>query len=152
MKKPSVLAQLAILATTVGALTACSQSNQNVSNEIARQFDSGSASVINLTTVTLPPWSRVCVVGPYATNDSASEILGFEWDVASHSRIGGDDSITLLVFIQDKKVVAFAEHPRNKGDFSGTSNGCIKREDAMFERLTDGTGWVRLVVAHPNDK
>lgn len=125
-------------------LVACSSRDQSISESITEQFDSG-RSTIDLSLVGPASWNRVCVIGPYATDESAERVLGIKWDVHRHSSIGASDTIYLLVFIRDDKVVAFTEHPRNAGDFVNLSPRCLERDKAKLVRKVRESGWVDLV-------
>lgn len=93
-----------------------------------------SAGTVNLAEAVPRPWTRVCIFGPYSTNEVVQATLGFEWDSARVSDIARNDGITLLVFVgADDRVVAFANHPRGAGDFSKLSGQCHARRDAMFK-------------------
>ncbi len=127
------------------ALSACSQPNQDISAEITKQFESSNSGPIDLRQVGPASWDRLCVIGPYAFNDSVEKLLGFKWDAQGLSSIGGNDSIYLLTFIKNNKVAAFTEHPRNKGDFLNLNPKCLTRETAVLKQKADSTGWVQLV-------
>lgn len=73
---------------------------------------------------------------PYNTNEIAHQVLGFEWDAEKYTSIAGSDHVNVLVFIKDDEVLAYSEHPRNKGDFYRVKPRCIARENAIFSRDT----------------
>jgi hypothetical protein len=126
-------------------LLACSKPNQDISAQITKQFESSGSSAIDLRQVGPADWERLCAIGPYAFNNSVEKLLGFKWAALGLSSIGGNDSIYLLVFIKGKQVVAYTEHPRNKGDFYNLTPKCLAREVAVLKRKADSTGWVQLV-------
>ena len=131
-----------LLAVTL-LFAACSQ-DQGISSALARTVDSNSATV-DLATVGPPNWERVCILGPYSSNERAQQILGFKWDAHGKSSIASNDGINLLVFVRGQKVVGFAEHPRNKGDFLKLSSTCLSRSNAVLIRQFESGGWVQLV-------
>ena len=122
----------------------CSNANQDIDRAITRQFDSNS-SVIDLGKVEPSAWDRVCFISPYASNESTERTLGFKWDSENLSSVGGDDTIYLIVFIKDNKVIAFTDHSRGKGDFSELKQGCLLRTQAILKKKRDASGWVQLV-------
>lgn len=126
-------------------LTACSGSDRNISAKLTEQFDASTSAPINLAQVGPPTWERVCVIGPYATNQTAEQILGFKWNVQSRSSIGGNDGINLLVFLKDQEVLAFTEHRRDKGDFLKLQPKCLPRIRSTLARRVEADGWVQLV-------
>ncbi|MCE0559376.1 MULTISPECIES: hypothetical protein [Motilimonas] len=77
-------------------------------------------------------WDKVCFFGPYSTNATAKEVLGFDWDLEANSRINLNDGITLAVFTGDSSVVAYKEISRYT-DFSQFSGECFRKENSEFE-------------------
>ena len=122
-------------------LTACSRADPGISTRLAARVDSGAATV-DLAELGPPNWDKICVLGPYATNERAEQVLGFKWDAKGKSSIGSNDGINLLVFVKGQQVVAYAEHPRNKGDFRELKPPCMSRSHAQLLRQTDAGGWV----------
>ena len=85
------------------------------------QFEANKIDPIDLSIIGPASWERVCVLSPYTTNQTAEQVLGFKWDAESKTSIARRDGINVLVFVQTQQVVAYTEHPRNKGDFLETS-------------------------------
>jgi hypothetical protein len=79
-------------------------------------------------------WDRVCVLGPYSGNETAQIVLGFAWDAEAKTSIALDDGINVLVFTSGKSVVAYSQHPRNKGDFASIASTCSSRQEARLAR------------------
>ena len=53
--------------------------------------------------------------------------------------------MNVLVFVKDKKVIAYTEHTRDKGDFSNLSGQCFARHKASFEFIAKpAIGWPGL--------
>ena len=129
-----LLLGLAIFAAT--AISACAGGDRAISTALGRQVKANPPGPIDLSTLGPPTWTRVCVFGPYTTRELAETQLGFKWDIDRHSGIGGDDSITLLVFIRESEVVAYTEHPRSEGDFLKLSPRCLSRPNAKLIRNT----------------
>jgi hypothetical protein len=63
-------------------LGACESAERINSKRIAEQFEASGNTSVDLAQANPEPWDKVCVLGPYATNAAAREMLGFEWDVA----------------------------------------------------------------------
>ncbi|MNZ36997.1 hypothetical protein D3C78_544360 [compost metagenome] len=127
-------------------LLGCSDGSSAISAQIAAQFDASKSAPIDLSVVGPASWERVCVLSPYTTNQTAERILGFKWDAESKTSIAGSDGINVLVFIENQQVVAYTEHPRNRGDFSKLQPRCLSRSQAGVKRELGSGGWVYLVA------
>lgn len=125
---------------------ACS-SGGNISGQIELQFKASEAAPINLALVGPASWERVCVLTPYTDNNRTEQVLGFEWNSEAKTSIAGSDGINVLVFVQGKEVVAYAEHSRSKGDFSQLQPQCLPRRLATVKRRVGSGGRVLLVAA-----
>lgn len=130
----------------IGLLLACSEGRSPISEQITAQLEASKTSPIDLSLVGPTSWDRVCVLPPYTLNQTAEQILGFPWDAQGRTAISGSDGINVLAFIQDGQVLAHAEHPRNKGDFSELQPRCLTRSQAKVSRQTRADGWVYLVA------
>lgn len=126
-------------------LVACSRMDRSISAQITEQFDASNSAPIDLARVGPPIWERVCVLGPYATNEAAEKILGFKWDVQRQSSIVVDDRINLVLFLKNDEVLAFTEHRRDKGDFLDLKPRCLARTQAILVRRAGADGLVQLV-------
>lgn len=142
MKKKSF-----ILVSSLFLLTACSQRDSTISDAITRQFEANTTSPIELVHVGPSTWKKVCILTPYSNNKATEETLGFKWDSESKTSIGVNDGINVLVFIDAREVIAYTEHPRNKGDFSKLGPKCFDRKDSTFARQVGDSGWVYLVTS-----
>lgn len=127
-------------------LFGCSSGSSPISEQIAVQFEASKTAPIDLSIVGPASWERVCVLSPYTTNQTAEQVLGFSWDAESKTLIAGSDGINVLVFVQNQQVVAYAEHPQNKGDFSKLEPRCLLRSQATVRREAGTDGWVYLVA------
>ena len=127
------------------ALPSCDSPTSGVSEEITRQFKSSGRTFVNLAEVLPRPWDKVCIFGPYSTSKNAYDTLGFAWPLETQSSIFGSDRLSLLVFVNNQKVVEFVEHPRRDGDFANLSRQCFSREKATFHHQTNPPkGWPGL--------
>jgi hypothetical protein len=127
-------------------LVACANGDQSISAAIRAQFDSSPSAPVELGLLGPKDWDRVCIIGPYSDNVEAERIFGFQWDVESKTSIMTNEGVNLLVFIKDREVLAFTEHPRKKGDFQLSKQHCFARANAVFTRKVGSSGWVSLVA------
>jgi hypothetical protein len=107
-------------------------SHDALSLSIGKQFDESKGTSVNLGTAVPGGWERVCVLGPYSTNETARKALGFDWGAETKTSIATNEGISLLLFVQENKVTSYVEHPRNRGDFSNLTAQCFPREKAQF--------------------
>ena len=114
--------------------SACSDSDQFISIQIEKRLEAAKWESLDLAQVGPAQWETLCVLPPYTTNAQAQAILGFEWDAERRTAIKASDSINVLVFIRDRKVLAFSEHPRSKGDFAALKPSCLPRAAARVVR------------------
>lgn len=87
----------AVLAAVLSACTSGSSST-----DIAARFDTD--GVVDLSTATPGPWTRVCIVGPYSDPATEGRRLGFRWPAEAESTITASDAVSLLVFTQGERV------------------------------------------------
>lgn len=139
-----------LILIALSLLTACTMNNRDISARIEAQFNASQTEPINLASFGPTSWERVCILPPYTDNKQAEEILGFKWNSDFKTSIKGSDGINVLVFVRGSEVVAYTEHPRNKGDFSRMKPRCLAKERATVYRLKDpdprNGGWVFLVA------
>lgn len=129
-----------ILLTIIG----CTE-DDSTSSIIAKQFTESKGSTINLSIVAPGAWEKVCILGPYSNNDVAEQTLGFKWNAEATTSIRTNDNISLLLFVQQKRVVSYVEHPRSYGDFSNLTKQCFPREKAQFiHEAKPNKGWPGL--------
>lgn len=146
MSKLSPMKKITVTLFFFLLLSACADENKEISERIEVQFNASRSVPINLALVGPPTWERVCVVHPYAMNKHVEKVLGFKWDAAGKTSIESNDGIDLLVFVKGKEVVAYTEHPRNKGDFLKVMPLCLTRDQSTLVRQLDKDGWVYLVT------
>jgi hypothetical protein len=127
-------------------LGACSNPSPDISEQIAQAFIRNDGAPIDLALFGPPSWERICVLGPYTSNDGAEAILGFRWNSESKTSIGANDGVTVLVFVRGDEVLAYAEHPRSKGDFIHMKPSCLPRSHAKVARRAKLNGWVFLLA------
>jgi hypothetical protein len=139
------LTPIVAITTFAMSLVLVSCTRQRISAEITALFDDRHAATVDLSRVGPPGWDRVCILGPYTTDRSAEQILGFPWHTSRRSSIATNDGINLLVFVKGREVLAFAEHRRDKGDFLELATRCLARDRAVLVRRDSRTGHVQLV-------
>ncbi len=133
-------------------LQGCDAPDKTISQKIGAQFDNPSGTTIDLQNVVAYDWERLCVIGPYATNKSIEEQIGFPWDGLSKSTIGDHDNISLLVFVKSNSVVAFTEHPRGKGDFLEMKPKCLWKADAILLKRKGKGDSIQLITKEQINK
>ncbi|MDO5653299.1 MAG: hypothetical protein Q4G39_04270 [Brachymonas sp.] len=136
--------RLIMSAMLLMVLAGCDKPDEKISEELALMVEAP-ASTVDLKSLRAPPWERICVIAPCATHDDIEQRIGFKWDGLSKSSIGGNDGIYLLTFISNNQVVAYVEHPRNKGDFLELQPVCLVRENSVLHKKRDKSGWVQLL-------
>ena len=124
--------RLALLLLALIQIAACNPGASEISNEIARQFESSGRKSVTLSKAVPGTWERVCILGPYSDNKAAKNMLGFEWNAEIRTSISSNDGISLLLFVKGKEVLDYVAHARNNGDFSNLSGKCFSREKATF--------------------
>ncbi len=126
-------------------LPACDSTTPTITEEITRQFQSSGRTFVNLEKVVPNAWDKVCILGPYSTLKHVYDTLGFDWPLEMLSSISTDDSIALLLFVENQEVIQFVEHPRRDGDFANLSRQCVARNKSTFYHLTNPPkGWPGL--------
>lgn len=140
MKRTLIFLPLALL-------FGCTSDISPISAQITVQFDASKTAPIDLSVVGPVAWNHVCILPPYTTNKTAEQILGFSWAAETKTSIAGSDGINVLVFVQNQQVVAYAQHPRDKGDFSKLQPRCLTRSNSTVIRDFGADGWVYLVAS-----
>lgn len=57
-------------------------------------------------------WDRMYVLDCYSSRESAEKVLNFSWPEFSKTTIESSDSVVLVVFVENRKVVGWFEQPR----------------------------------------
>jgi hypothetical protein len=140
MVSTRALSTACLLALTVLAGSACSDASPGISVSIAGQFRRSNGGLVDLAEANPAAWERVCVLGPHSGNAAVKSLLGFDWDAEGRTAIRDNDGIALLLFVQGKQVSAFAENPRNLGDFAPLSGKCFARAHARFQQAHESNG------------
>jgi hypothetical protein len=122
------------------ALTSCSSQDRSISEKIKSQVHASSTAPLDLTFVGPNGWERVCIFGPYTTNNLVEADLGFKWNADSESSVSINDGVNLIVFTRGNEVVAFAEHKRGDGDFESEKSRCTSRAAPRLARTMRADG------------
>ncbi len=116
--------------------------------EVEKARRSNGGIEIHLKNATDFSWDRVHVFSPYIGAEKINEDLGYAWQPAESIASNAVDSIFWLVFTKNRKVVFYADHPRQLGDFSGIyKQDGYGQSEAIFrfvksQRMTDdGRAW-----------
>lgn len=141
---PHMCSRLIVASYILVAAVGCT-AHDSKSSAIAKQFAESRGSFVSLTTAVPGAWEKVCVLGPYSNNDAAKQTLGFKWNAEAKTSIQTNEGISLIIFVQNKQVFSYVEHPRNHGDFSNLTAQCFPREKAQFIHEQKSTkGWPGL--------
>jgi hypothetical protein len=116
------------------ALASCSGQDRSISDKIRFQVQASTTAPLDFTLVGPDGWERVCIFGPYTSNELVEADLGFKWNAGSESSISVNDGINLIVFARGKQIVAFAEHGRGHADFESDEHRCTLRTNAKLAR------------------
>lgn len=77
-------------------------------------------------------WSKVCVLGPYSTNETAIGVTGLNINIEGRSGIRENDSIALLITLNEQGDYALFEVSRRPSDFTRLSGACWPRGVEFF--------------------
>ena len=88
-------------------------------------------------------WDRVCVFGPYTSDDHVKEVTGVDDSAAAAYDIRSNDRIDVLMFIAGDRIARSVAHSRARGDFGPELVGkCYSRAQAVFlVRTPPPDGW-----------
>jgi hypothetical protein len=126
------------------ACAGCSPADRFLDAQIDYQLGKGGSPTLDLGKVGPAQWTRVCVLGPYATDALARERLGFDWAVTRHTSLADGDDRVALVFSDGARVLAFVERPRASADFTTLQPPCRERAAARLPTWRDAAGRLRF--------
>lgn len=110
---------LLLLCIFVITCISCRKDERSVSSAIAKKVSMGESTIINLFELTSFNWDRLYIFDPYESRDSIHKLIGQRFLKTSKLSLGVPEGDTMLVFMNDNKVVDYFLHPRGNGDFSG---------------------------------
>lgn len=128
-------------------LVSCSNGDKDINQNILMQLELNSFKFVDLREVVPVPWQTFCAIGPYVSNEYVENLIGFKWNVKRYSSISSNDGITLLLFINENKVIAYAEYPRSKGDFLELKPQCLNREKATLKVKRENEGGLQFIYS-----
>ena len=108
--------------------------------------EKGKDAILTMKDLTSFPWEKLYIFPPYTSQSSIEVDLKFSWSEPYLHRwnqsIENNDSITLLIFVQDNRVMAEIYFPRGVLDFSELyrADGYPVSE-AVFSVQEDASGW-----------
>lgn len=112
--------KLTVLILTLVLLVGCSQNsvqrNTELEESISSIVEDKNKSEINIESLADFEWDKAFLFTPYTTQEGINEQLGV--DFKDPSDINIRDDIYLLIFLNDDKVVQYAEINRQQSDFS----------------------------------
>lgn len=117
----------------------CDPSDDAIAARIVESVGESTDS-IDLGAVVEGEWDRLCIAGPYTSDEHLDELLGrWSWRLASRTGIHMLDSHALLVFLDGKDIMASAMVPLRPADFTPRDgNYCLSRDEAVFTAEDDG--------------
>ena len=112
------------------SLVACDSTRRAsaIESELAR------TQRVDLARVMPGVWDRVCILGPYSTDQDAAVLVGAPWSLRDNSSAWASDGVSALVFVRGNTVVSSLDISRAKGDFSALSDKCFAHSGARFVR------------------
>lgn len=147
---PGWVRRLALAALAGVGCASCSPSDRFLDAQIEHQLGQGEPPTLDLALVGPAQWTRVCVLGPYATDAQARALLGVPWEVERNTSLRTRDDRVALVFSDGRRVLAFVERERAAGDFTTVEPACRGRDAARLMGWRDArTGWLRFDAARP---
>jgi hypothetical protein len=109
-----------------------------------------SGNELDLRSVVHDPWDYYVVFSPYTSREEIDQVLGFEWEGSSHTRIHESDGIALIVFVRGKEVSCAFEHPRGEGDLaSGAVPNGVRLTEPTLRLANEANGWRVLGICNP---
>ena len=99
-------------------ILSCSSPGNDLINSIESELTVTKGININLANATDFKWERICIIGPYYTQEYQDKIFDFKAQLLAT----GNDGVSTLVFIKNNKILSYINHPRSKGDFLNIQN------------------------------
>ncbi|HWJ21936.1 MAG TPA: hypothetical protein VNS52_06240 [Gemmatimonadaceae bacterium] len=124
---------VAAAATTLVALAtgACARDAESairvrgeaMSYVLAEQVERGVGTSVNLADLAPFRWDRMYVFGPGTPIETVRDSVGAPWPGLARYGRATPDTVSLLVFVAERQVLAAAAHPRRRGDFAPARTG-----------------------------
>jgi hypothetical protein len=92
---------------------------RRLADSVARKRGKNEEVTVKLKDLTDFKWDRVYIFPPYTGLETIDNDLGFVWPQARSIRTDFRDDINLIVFTDNKQVIAYVEYPRSLGNLDG---------------------------------
>ncbi|MDD5697305.1 MAG: hypothetical protein PHH77_01695 [Victivallaceae bacterium] len=127
----------------------CSKQDSSINSLIEVNLQKHNRELVNLGEAYPERWDKFYVFEPYTPKEKIERTLGC--DFSGNSRISRSESISLLIFVKDGKVVSWTDYPRHRGDFSKLyrSEGYLRKK-AIFKVADKSAKWLTFTVLHKN--
>jgi len=114
--------------------------SSSVSRSLATQIQRGPGTVIDFAEVAPFPWDRLYIFGPYTSPEHVQKSLGFSWPEYWRTSIQDSKRANLVVFVRERQVVHWFEHPRKDGELGYLDDPKgYARGEAHFRVQREGT-------------
>lgn len=149
-----VRASLIAVALAIGVVIVLTIAQRGFEPRLTRAFARSFAEgrPLAIESVTSFKWEKLHVFHPYYDSESIDSDLGFKWIDWMKSEIEYNESIALLVFVRDERVVKALLFPRSSGDMAQLewTRGVSPRQ-AVITVVNEGTAsdGGRWLVARP---
>jgi len=123
---------------------------KRLADSVARKRGNKEEVMVKLKDLTDFKWDKVYIFPPYTGLGTIDNDLGFVWPRARTVHIDYRDDINLIIFTDNRQVVAYVEHPRSLGDLDGSyKREGYSQDEAIFmveegPLQPDGRPWLRL--------
>src|SRR5688572_28690269 len=130
------------LLALAGVLAGCGQQGP-VSRSIAATSEKGPGTRLVLAEHTRFGWDKVCVIGPYTSDEQLASLTGIQGAAGHAHGIQSSDAMHVLMFISEGRIAESVPHPRNRGDFGPeVTDRCYTRAQANFlVRVPPSDSW-----------
>jgi hypothetical protein len=124
---------ITILILTFFLLAGCSSvtHNTDLENSIQSIVKDKNKSQININSLANFEWDKGYLFPPYTAEESMEKQMGVNFK--DRSNIYSRDDIYLLVFVNNEKVIQYAEVTRNQSDFSIVDTEYITPTKALIK-------------------
>lgn len=101
---------------------------------------------LDLAALTPFAWDRMYVFGPYTDHSRVERTLGFKWPEYAQTTIASSDSVCLLLFVAEGRIVHWCEQPRSVDFVKLAGPHGYSPSDARF--MVDSDGGHILLQSH----
>ena len=127
--------------------TAIQVRGEAVSYVLAEQAEGRIGTTVNLADLSPFRWDRMYVFGPGTPVATVRDSVGTSWPGLAHFGAATPDTVNLLIFVGEGRVLAAAAHPRRHGDVAPARAGRgYTPAEALFRVDSTGAGFGRRVL------